>query len=561
MGDAVAAEKRPFERPHTDHRVLGLVVHGTGEQPHGDMLRHAAREFLPLIRDRIDDKASIAAKPLDEGEPAEVWIWFRYLGEMYELRFLEVWWSHAFERIPLGPFIAGLWRFFWTWRGREDRRPRPAGKPGLTWREDRRSWVGLLYRLLRSIIMHVTISVLAACAILPMLFATLAVCARLPGVLPEGAAEWLRRTQERLANFVMYGQATIVELVVIVVSPGLVLLLLLLWLLESPPAKLLAPKWLLDAHRSLVNLLTRQLGDMWVYLLQPWEASQIRSRFEERFHQVVGLLDGPPDGTKVEAVFVIAYSMGSVVAYEALTGQRMVDLIQTKFPVQGPPTFHFISVGSALNPAWDFVPEDERFRFYRDLPSNVRWLNVWADYDPVARGKLRPPTDIGNCPSSHQVTNQMDLFRDHFVYWNNAEEVIAKILAKILETVTFPSLQDKDKLNLQGKLKMNVRARHMRVSVLTALKAVAWLVLPAVYFLLVVTGWGQWISGWVDHTGGWVDETFLDDKTWRRYALSPALWAAVAAAVTAVVYSTMVKWVWDYCDGRHKYDPPEDETR
>jgi len=545
MGDAVAAEKRPFERPHTDHRFLGLVVHGTGEQPHGDMLRHAAREFLPLIRNRIDDKASIAAKLLDEGEPAEVWIWFRYLGEMYELRFLEVWWSHAFERIPLGPFIAGLWGFFWAWRGREDRRPRPAGERSLgrrTWREDRRSWVGLLYRLLRSIIMHVAISVLAACAILPMLFATLAVCARLPRMLPHGAVQWLRRTQKRLAKFVMYGQATIVELMVIVVSPGLILLLLLLWLLESLPAKLLAPKSLLDAHRSLVNLLTRQLGDMWVYLLQPWEASQIRSRFEERFHQVVGLLDGPPDRTKVEAVFVIAYSMGSVVAYEALTGQRMIDLIQRKFPVQGPPTFHFISVGSALNPAWDFVPEGESFRFYRDLPPNVQWLNVWADYDPAARGPLRPPEKIHNRPLSHNVTNQMDLFRDHFVYWNNAEEVIAKIL----NTVTSPRLQD--------ELKMKVRARRTRVSVLAPLKAVAWLVLPAVYFLLVITGWGQWISGWVDQTGGWVDKTFLDDKTWRRYALSPALWEAAAAASTALLYSTIFKWVWDYFDRRHKYD-------
>jgi hypothetical protein len=287
---------------------------------------------------------------------------------------------------------------------------------------------------------------------------------------------------------------------------------------------------------------------MWTYLLQPWEASQIRSRFEERFHQVVRLLDGSPGPTKVEAVFVIAYSMGSVVAYEALTGQRIRDLIQKKFPVQGPPTFHFISVGSALNSAWDFVPEGERFRFYRDFPPNVRWLNVWAECDPVARGPLRlprpeqiDPSSGGKPPLPHKVTNQMDLFFDHFAYWNNAEEVIAKIL----DTITSS--------RLQTDLRMDVPGRSWRVRFLAALKAAAWLILPAVYFLMLLTGWGQWISGWVD-------QIFLEDKSWRRYVLSPVLWAAAAAAVGALLYSTIVKWAWDRWDLSVKYLQPKDQA-
>jgi len=89
---------------------------------------------------------------------------------------------------------------------------------------------------------------------------------------------------------------------------------------------------------------------------------------------------------------------------------------------------------------------------------------------------------------------------------------------------------------------------------LAALKALAWLVFPAVYFLLLITGWGQWISGWVD-------QTFLEDKTWRRYALSPALWAAGAAAVTVVVYSTIIKWAWDYWDRKSGYLSPRGEAR
>jgi len=514
------AQVSPFQRPDVDRKFLGLVVHGTGDQPVGSMLRHVASEFLPLIRKRFDPKAGIAAKPLDEGDPAEVRIWFRdrTKDEVYELRFVEVWWSHAFEAISLGGFIAGLWGFLLAWCRK--RHTRPWG----TWRC--LGW--FLYVLLQRIIADVAIAVLVAFLLPLVLLTTLTEVVGLQRVLPR----WFASTNGGLVRFVTYGQTIIVELIIIVLSPVLILLLLLLWLVESVSPKPLLPRWLVGAHRSLVNMVTRQLGDMWAYMRQPWEASQIRVRFEERFHQVVELLNRDPDTKKVEAVFVIAYSMGSVVAYEALTGRRMTKLIQETFPAQQQPTFHFISVGSALNSAWDFVPKSEYLRFYRQFAPNVYWLNLWSECDPVARGELRPPypNNIPDLP----VVNQMDLFSDHFAYWNNAEQVVAPILDTITCSRLSPALQ------------MNTKARRRRVSVLVALKALAWLVFPAVYFSLLFTGGGQWISGWAE-------QTFLDDEGWRRYVLSPALWAAGAAAVAVGVYSTVVKWAWDLWDRKVKY--------
>ena len=458
-----------LERPGVDHKLLGLVVHGIGEEPVGSTVKHMAKEFLPLARG-IDQEATIAAKPVDEGDPAEVRIRFRGPNqELYELRFLEVWWAQAFEPPSFGAFLKGLWDFFSTWLGRADRR-----KGFRLWAE-RRHW---------------------------------------------GFALW---------------QRLFVDLAVLVLWPLLLLLLILVWIVEFLSTERFLPKWLLAGHRWLVNLATRHLGDAWVYFRNPWEASRIRVRFEERFNQVVELLQTDPEKGKTDAVFVIAHSLGSVVAYEALTGRRMTHLIQETFRAEGQPTFHFISVGSALNSAWDFVPDRERFRFYRRFAPQVHWLNLWSGPDPVSRGRLRLP-DACTIPRFDQrnVVNQMDLFSDHTTYWNNVEQVIAPIL----DTITSGQLS--------SALQMNTQAREKRVRRLALLKALVWLVFPATYFLLLLTGAGDWISGWAEGT-------FLGGEGWQRYLLTPVLWAGLMAAVAAGVYSTVVKWVWDLFDSKFKY--------
>jgi hypothetical protein len=172
------------------------------------------------------------------------------------------------------------------------------------------------------------------------------------------------------------------------------LLLIVLWIVEAILPKDSLPSWIKNPHRLLVNILTNDLGDMWVYMRRPWDAARIRVRFEERFGQAIEILDAelkaketriaaaaaeaakqaasspevvlaaqeraaPPD---VQCLFVIAHSMGSVVAFEALTGRRMIQQIQDRLFAQGKP-LHFFSIGSALNDAWDMVGTSERFRF------------------------------------------------------------------------------------------------------------------------------------------------------------------------------------------------------
>lgn len=479
-----AARARPLRRVDVDHRLLGLVVHGIGEQPIGSTLKHVVNEFLPLIRARLDPEASVAAKPLDEGDPAEAYIWFRVRkreegqekGESYELRFFEVWWARAFLPPSFGEFVLGLPTFISTWLKRPDRRTR-------LWPE-RRYW---------------------------------------------GWSLW---------------QRFVVDMAICLLLPVLVPLMLVLWLSESIGPQRFLPRWLLAAHRWLINIATRHLGDMWVYMRHPWEASRIRVRFEERFYQMINLIDGDAEKDKVDSVFVIAHSMGSVVAYEALTGRRITALIEERFPAKGRPTFHFISVGSALNSAWDFVPDSEKFRFYREFAPPVRWLNLWSGADPVPRGPLRLPAISDpdwkrGGPASFEdldVVNQMDIFSDHSAYWNNAEQVIASILNAITSR------------RLGAALQMDTEARKRRVNRLAFLKALVWLVGPAVFVPLLLTG-GQGISDWAA-------QGFLGNETLRRHFLSPVLWAAVAAIGAVCVYSTVVKWAWDFWDRKVKYRPP-----
>jgi hypothetical protein len=481
VADNLAAQAQsisPFERRRVDHKLLGLVIHGAGEEPIGSMLKHVIREFFPLIRARIDKEAGIATKPVDEGDPAEVRIWFRDRNsrERYELRVFEVWWTQAFQPPAFGECVLGLLGFLYSWLRHPERR-------APIWPEWRH-W---------------------------------------------GFALW-----ERI----------VVDVLVVLSLPLMVPLLVYLWLPESL-ARRIVPKWLSGVHRWLINIVTRQLGDMLVYLGQPLEASRVRLRFEERFYQLMELMD--QDFPKVDAVFIIAYSTGAVVSYEALTGRQLTDLIENKFQAKGKPTLHYITVGSGLNIAWDFAPENERFRFCRELARPVHWLDLWGGVDPVPRGAPRRPKteDLGQewlrggpaTFATHDVVNQTDVFSDHLTYWNNAEEVIAPIL----DTITAK--------RLSSDLQMNVKSRRRRVQLLALLKSLAWLVGPVVYASLALSGGGQRISAWA---GG----SFLSGDAWHRYLLSPILWSAIGAAGAVMLYSSVVKWAWDFWDRRVKYDRP-----
>jgi hypothetical protein len=504
--------------PPINHRVVGLAVHGIGEQPLGNTLKHVLSGFLPLVR-LIDPDAGISASPLDKGDPSEVAIRFRGQSdktstvEGYEITFKEAWWASTFEPPSIWEMVGGM--------------------PGLVTNMVRRRGVGktqavfwVLSESLKRFLTDLRLVILAVLLTIPALVFTLV---SLRGDRAAGGGSRLLETAAR-------GQTAIAELAVILASPFLLLVVLVpLRVIEFLLPTSFRIEGLGKFRMMLTSIITRHLGDMWLYLNRPWEASRIRVRVEERFRELVDEITNQAAEGKVECVLVVAHSMGAVVTYEALTGRRMTDLINANFGGEGQPKLFFATVGAGLNLAWQLVPRGEERRFVRPVSECVEWHDFWSELDPVPRGKLMPPARLPG-PSedhNHEVVNQMDVFSDHTAYWNNAEEVVAPLLDLATDH------------HFDSKLCLNNAARRTRVQVLAAFKGLAWVMAPISAVAVAFSGGADWISDQiVSLTGIGGDIPSL---------LGAAGAATAGAAIVVVVYSTIVKWFWNLWDNRVKY--------
>ena len=553
MTTATGGTAQVQDAPVRVHKILGLIVHGVGEQSAGSTLRSVVKDFYPLIRARIDPKAGIDVRPLDDAAPPEVRISFRNAkpDERWELVVREVHWAKAFAPPSFGGLIAGVLELLTNWFARVEGIgsstfvSQVEGLPESMQRRVLRrllcvNWfiVQLVFRAVKNAAIVAVMLVFSGPA---FLIATVLLVggwmgwARMP-------ANWLRWLAGAYARF----QPSVVELAIVVAIPFVLVLYLALLLLESiGPLRGILPDWVGKLRSSISAIGTTYLGDVWVYTCQPWEASQIRTRFEERFKRLV-----EEEAAGAEAMFVVAHSLGCPVSYEGLSGRRMREFIGKHFVAPNEKTaedhakidrLFYFTVGSALPAIWASVPEREQERLYRPLPASVHWEDFYSEYDPVRMGLIcdpvPPPYDpVEPDPAKRDktVVNQMDMFSEHNAYWNNAEQV----LAPMLDTITAGRFAD--------RLRLNRTARNHRVRILSAWKALAWLTAPAVVAIMAVAGGGEFVSGWANLG-------FLEDDPWKDWLLMPITWAAVAAVCAVVLYSTVVKWCWDAWDHSVKY--------
>jgi hypothetical protein len=506
-----------------DHKVLGLAIHGIGQQKLGTTLKYVLSEMLPLVR-QIDRGAGVSARPLDEGDPAEVVIRFRGAStktskvEGYELKFKEVWWANTFEPPAVTDMVFSMPRLA----------ARLVRRPGA-------GWPRALAIVIWSAILRILWDV--AQVLLAVLFAVPALIATLLSLRSEGrfgrARTWLLLTAAR-------GQTAIAEIVVLVASPFvLVLVLMPLRVIEFVIPSNLRPEGLAKFRLMLIKIFTEHLGDMWLYLYRPWEASRIRYRLEERFREIVEEVNNPNAEGKVECVMVIAHSMGAVVTYEALTGRRINDLINQNFGGEGQPKLYLATVGAGLNLAWRLVPEVEEGRLIRPLSMAASWHDFWTEFDPVPRGKLNPTPSLATLfkdrIGNHKVVNQVDVFSDHTAYWNNAEEVLAPLLDLVTDH------------HFHEALNLNKEARENRVYVLSGFKGLTWLAAPVTAAAVALGGGADLLTDQIVNVLGVSGDV---------PSVVGALGAAGAgAAAVVIVYSTLIKWRWNLWDRRVKYQP------
>jgi hypothetical protein len=323
------------------------------------------------------------------------------------------------------------------------------------------------------------------------------------------------------------------------------------WFLSVNPVRRFLPRFVPTAYGLMANVLTRHVGDLSVYLDDAWEAARIQEVFACRLKAMTE--------QKADERFVIAHSLGAVVAYEGLLRAARDGL--GRAPVR------FIAVGAALNRARRMVPPQEAYRLEGPLPGWVRLTYIAARHDPVTLGDLDPSVEWAvNPPESLEVVNQEDIFSDHTTYWNNAEEVMAPILRMISD----------------GRLSVRLREgyRRLRVTVLAALKGLAWLLPLAVFVGTASTNWSEAFAAWTygkailgtplrliaeapaagqpslqpwNQPSGFLN--VLGGRWTLEHLALPLIAAVYVAAAAGVVYNLLVKTLWDLWDRRTKFRP------
>ena len=321
----------------------------------------------------------------------------------------------------------------------------------------------------------------------------------------------------------------------------------ILWFLSVNPLRRFLPKAIQTTYELVANVLTRHVGDLSVYLDDAWEAARIQEVFACRLKAMTE--------QEADERFVIAHSMGAVVAYEGLL--RAARDSAEREPVR------FVAVGAALNRARRLVPPQEACRLKGPLSAWVRLTYIAARHDPVTLGDLDPSVEWAvNPPDSLEVVNQEDIFSDHTTYWNNAEEVVAPILGMISG----------------GRLSVQLQKgyRRLRVTVLAAVKGVAWLLPAAAFVWMSTTGWSEAFAAWaygkavlgaplrlITATPAASQpllqaNDFLDvfGGRWTLEHLAlPLLASAYVAVAVGIVYNLVVKTLWDLWDQHTKFRP------
>ncbi|HEV8672193.1 MAG TPA: hypothetical protein VGS01_15820 [Candidatus Limnocylindria bacterium] len=166
---------------------------------------------------------------------------------------------------------------------------------------------------------------------------------------------------------------------------------------------------------GLRTFLIEQIGDFYTFLYDDIQAVHIRRSVP---FAIAFLLEE----LKCDRVLVAAHSHGTVVAYDALSSGIVKDVDRVKT---------LITFGAALNNAWDpHVAPARSCRIDEPLPEHMRWLNLWAAYDPVVGGPVIPPEPL-RAPQNIEVTNRMNVLLDHGSYIANREEFLSRLAQEV----------------------------------------------------------------------------------------------------------------------------------
>ncbi len=244
--------------------------------------------------------------------------------------------------------------------------------------------------------------------------------------------------------------------------------------------------------KLLTPLLVENIGDFETYVHDEIQALNIRTAVGETVRYLVK--------AGCDDVCVVAHSQGALVAFDGVCALARDD------PDTAAHVRKLITFGGALNRG--FAQRDCPPRLQQTLPTQVFWLDVWSQYDPVAGGYLRrrdvgtplvaPSDDLRqrmhwnagfDGPMPDQVTNGMNPVVDHGGYFHNPEQFANRVLAEIDNPRAYYKssrffFPDPDPTSAEADPE-RVRRRRTRISTLALWRLVA---IGAVAVALVLRG-------------------------------------------------------------------------
>jgi hypothetical protein len=220
------------------------------------------------------------------------------------------------------------------------------------------------------------------------------------------------------------------------------------------------------ARKMIDSFLIDWFGDLPVLLDEPVQSANVRARLARSIQRLVD------DGC--DAIVVVAHSGGALVTFETLLDPAYRDLRVDKL----------VTLGQGLGLAWrlaadpavrEITPGHRLVGNLAKVRPGLRWVDVWASYDPApagplpARGGITPdasnrsvatpatatPVATGDATSvpwlmqapvtlpgepapesppetilveSRPVTNEMNVLTDHGSYWTNPEGFVIPLV-------------------------------------------------------------------------------------------------------------------------------------
>ncbi|HEY0442645.1 MAG TPA: hypothetical protein VGC90_00330 [Candidatus Limnocylindrales bacterium] len=237
----------------------------------------------------------------------------------------------------------------------------------------------------------------------------------------------------------------------------------------------------LAAAQLVDSFLTDWFGDLPVLLGDPVQAANVRARIAEPIRALTE--------QGCDSIVVVSHSGGAIVSFETLLDRAYLDNAEHGIVVD-----KLITHGEGLKLGWRLENAYRRNLARGDRLSgdigvarpDLRWVDVWASFDPAPAGPLDPPPGVefdvattGEPGStaresasgrlrveSRPVTNLMSLRGDHGAYWDNDEGYLVPLLRHIDDPRGWG---DRSRFYAMRQLRtVRIERRRQRVAVLAA---------------------------------------------------------------------------------------------